>query len=172
MPVSVFENSNQEVLTFTLEPNGEQYELPHLARIGVRYSLNDGAPDRTFADMGKHSIRFWCDAPSREVEIIYPTPFDLLLADMCVRLGFCGGLVNGKPMHVTDLLPSTGAVTAEKFAELAISAESDVKSPPDKHLRWVSVLSEAFVRHMGADAVPAEALVQNFARPFDRQPDE
>lgn len=172
MPVSVFENRTEEVLTFILAPNEEQYELPYLARIGVRYFLNSGAPDRTFADMGKHSIRFWCDTPSREVEIIYPTPFDLLLADVCVRLGFCGGLVNGTLRHVTDLLPSTGAVTAEEFAELAISAESDVKSPPDKHLRWASVLSEAFVKHMDADAVPAEALVQNFAQPFDRQPNE
>lgn len=167
MPVTVFENTTSKPLTFVLEPNDERYEVPVLARVGVRYSFEDGAVNRTFADVGQHVIRFWCDCQNRDVEIVHPTPFDLLLRDVCVRLGFCGGLVNGKPTHVTDLLPDVGVVTAEEFAKLVISAECDRQSPPDKQLRWVTVLTDAFVEHLGAASAPAESLVQNLAQPFD-----
>lgn len=171
MPVAVFENTTSRPLTFVLDPNGERYEVPVLARIGVRYSFEDGAVDRTFADVGERSIRFWCDSQSRDVEIVHPTPFDLLLWDMCVRLGFCGGLVNDKPTRVVDLLPTVGRVTAEEFAELAISAESDQPGPRDEHRRWVEILSAEFVKRMGASSMPAAALVRNFAQPFDGPPE-
>jgi hypothetical protein len=71
---------------------------------------------------------------------------------------------------VTDLLPEVGVVTAEEFARLAIGAECDVQSPPDKQARWVAQLSTAFIERMGAPSVAAEALVQNFAQPFDGSP--
>ncbi|MDP1912362.1 hypothetical protein [Brevundimonas sp.] len=171
MPVTVFENTTAESLSFLLEPDGERYEVPTLARIGVRYSFENGAVDRTFSDVGEKGIRFWCDAKKREVEVVHPTPFDLLLWDMCVRLGFCGGLVNGNPTHVKDLLPEVGVVTAEEFAKLAINAECDVQSPPDQQARWVALLSTAFIERMGASWVFAEALVQNFAQPFDGPPE-
>jgi hypothetical protein len=79
MPVTVFENTTTEPLSFSLEPDGERYEVPPLARIGVRYSFENGTVDRTFADVGENSIRFWCDAGNREIEVVHPTPFDLLL---------------------------------------------------------------------------------------------
>jgi hypothetical protein len=167
MPIAVFENNTTKPLTFVVEPSNEQYEVPVLARVGVRYSFEDGVVDRTFADVGEGIVRFWCDSQSREVELVYPTPFDLLLTDVCVRLGFCGGLVNDKPTHVTRLLPTTGIVTAEEFARLAISAECDQRSSPDKELRWEVLLVAAFIEHLGAASVPAESLVQNLALPFE-----
>jgi len=167
MPISVFENTTNQPLTFILEPNEQRWEVPWLARIGVRYSFQDGATGRTFAEVGEHQIRFWCDSETREVEIVHPSPFDLLLWDICVGQGFCGGLVNGEPTHVTDLLPTGGMVTAEQFAQLAIKAEGDSRSPDEKHDRWVSRLSAAFIEHMGAPSMPAEMLVQNLAQPFE-----
>lgn len=167
MPIAVFENTTEKPLTFVVEPNLERYEVPHLARIGVRYSFEEGAVERTFADFGGGVIRFWCESETREIELVYPTPFDLLLFDVCVRLGFCGGLVNDKPTHVKRLLPTTGTVTAEEFANLAISAECDQRSSPEKELRWATKLADAFIEHLGAASVPAETLVQNLAQPFD-----
>ncbi len=169
MPVAIFENTTDKPLTFVLEPRCEQYEVPVCAKIGVQYFLPEGAVESTFVDVGDGVIRFWCDSQDRDVELVDPTPFDLLLRDMCVRLGFCGGLVNEKPTHVTDLLPATGLVTAEEFAKLAISAECDQRSSPDKVARWSATLVAAFKEHLGAASVPAESLVQNFVLPFDKQ---
>jgi len=169
MPISVFENRRKEAAPFILEPNEERYELPPLARIGVRYSFEEGELDRTFAEFGEHRISFWCDSQDRQVEIIHPTAFDLLLWDICVGAGFCGGLVNDEPTQVTDLLPATGIVTAGEFAELVIRAECDRQSPPDKHLRWIALLEAKFIQHMKSASVPAETLVQNLAQPFDAE---
>lgn len=167
MPIAVFENTTDKPLTFVLEPRREQYEVPVCAKVGVRYFCEEGAVERTFVDIGDGVIRFWCDSQDRDVELVNPTPFDLLLRDVCVRLGFCGGLVNDKPTHVTDLLPATGLVRAEEFAKLAISAECDQRSSPDKEARWSAMLAAAFIEHLGATAVPADSLVQNSALPFD-----
>jgi hypothetical protein len=167
MQVTVFENTTEKSLTFILEPNEQQYELPRLARIGVRHSVNDGVMGRTFADLGEHRIRFWCDSQDPEVEIVYPTSFDLLLWDMCVNLGFCGWTVNGQPTHVVDLIPKAGMITAEAFARLAISADGDDQGTAEQHQRWIDRLSAAFIKHMGALSVPAQNLTQNLAQPFD-----
>ena len=125
MPITVFENTTAKSLTFILEPDEQQYEVPRLARIGIRYSATEGVTGRTLVDIGEYGMRFWCDSEDREVEIVYPTPFDVLLWDMCVNLGFCGWSVNGKPIRVVDLVPTAGVVTAEEFAKLAIIAEDD-----------------------------------------------
>ena len=167
MPVSVFENTRDETVTFILEPNGEQYKLPPLARIGVRYSFDPGVDDRTFADFGEHKIRFWCDSTKRDVEIISPNGFDLLLQDICVQHGFCGGIVNDKPAHVTDLLPVSGTVTAEEFARLVIRAEHDGVDHPNKVKRWTEMLKAKFIKHMRASEAPVEALQRNLELPFD-----
>ena len=167
MAVSVFENSCDKALTFILEPNREVYNLPPLAKIGVRYSFDPGVDERTFADFGEHHIRFWCDSKRRDVEIISPNSFDLLLQDICVRNGFCGGIANGQPTHVTDLLPAGGLVTADEFARLVIRAEHDGDDPSDKVKRWTKLLTAKFVEHMGAIEAPAEALQRNLELPFD-----
>lgn len=155
MPISVFENRSEGPLTFILEPEEVHHELPPLARIGIRYSFGSGTLDRTFADIGERTIRFWCDSEAREVEIVQPNAFDLLLWDICVKGGCCGG----PAAHVTDLLPSDGVVTAEEFARLVIQAEEGGSNE-----EW---LAAKFVERMGSSSVPAEALVQNLSNPFD-----
>jgi len=167
MPISVFENTFDEPITFFLEPNDERHELAPLARIGVRYSFAPDQVDRTFADVGRHGIRFWCDTADREVEIVYPNAFDLLLHDICVKGGFCGGLVKDQPIYATDLLPTNGIVTSEEFATLVLRAEGDGGSPPGKIERWSALLQSKFVEHMGHSSVSAETLVRNLAQPFD-----
>ncbi|MGV3478490.1 MAG: hypothetical protein ACO1O3_00960, partial [Sphingobium sp.] len=163
MPISVFENRFDEPIVFSLEPHDERHELPPLARIGVRYSFGPDQMDRTFADVGRNEIRFWCDSEHREVEIIYPNAFDLLLYDICVKGGFCGGLVNDQPSHVTHLLPTTGIVTAEEFATLVLRAEGDEGSQPANVERWSERLQSQFVARMGRSSVPATELAQNLA---------
>ena len=119
MPISVFENRVEEPVTFILEPGEVQYALPPLARIGIRYSFGPGAVDRTFAYIGHCTIRFWCDSEVRDVEIVQPNAFDLLLWDICVKGGCCGGPAT----HVTDLLPSQGVVPAEDFSSLVLQSD-------------------------------------------------
>jgi hypothetical protein len=155
MPISVFENRFEEPITFVLEPDEVRYELPPLARIGIRYSSGSGTVDRTFADIGERTIRFWCDSEVRDVEIVEPNAFDLLLWDICVKGGCCGG----PAAHVTDLLPSGGVVTAEEFARLVIQAEGGGGNEG-----W---LAAKFVERMGSSSMPAETLVQNLSGPFD-----
>ncbi|MGV3455576.1 hypothetical protein [Sphingomonas sp.] len=155
MPISVFENRVEEPVTFILEPGEVQYALPPLARIGIRYSFGPGAVDRTFAYIGHCTIRFWCDSEVRDVEIVQPNAFDLLLWDICVKGGCCGGPAT----HVTDLLPSQGVVTAEDFARLVIQAEEGGSNE-----EW---LAAKFIERMGSSSVRAETLVQNLSNPFD-----
>lgn len=150
-----------------MEPNEEQFELPQLARIGIRYSFGDGLVDRTFAHVSKHGIRFWCDSPDREVEIVYASQYDLLLWNMCVGGGFCGGLSKGEPISVNMLLPATGMVSAEDFAALALRGEGDGGSPPAHVERWTAFLRDKFIEYMGRSSVPVEELKQNLAEPFD-----
>jgi hypothetical protein len=155
MPISVFVNTQEVPVTFIVEPDDEQHEVPPLAKIGVRYSFGQGVIDRTFVHVGERTVWLWCDAEIREIEIVSPTPFDLLLWDICVNGGCCGG----SAMHVTDLLPQKGTITAAEFAKLVIQAEEGGSNEA-----W---LAARFVEHMGSSLAPAEALVQNLANPFD-----
>ncbi|MDF7777056.1 hypothetical protein P1X14_17495 [Sphingomonas sp. AOB5] len=165
MPIAVFENHRDEALTFIIDPSGQVFEVPPLARIGVRYAFASGAPEWTSASHGERSISFWCDAPGIEVEIVHPMPFDRLLWALCVTYGCCGGIVDGEPVHVTDLLPGAGTVTASQFALAALAAEGI--DDGDARARWMPRLEALFRKHMGADEMPAEALARNLANPFD-----
>lgn len=167
MQVSIFENSGDDPLTFTIEPCDQRYEVPPLAKIGVRYAFADGTANWTSTDVGKHSISFWCDAAEIEVEIVHPGAFDRLLWALCVGHGFCGGIVNDEPAHVTDRLPSGGVVTAKQFALLAIACEGDGEEEPARRDRWVASIVALFREHMCADSVPTERLTRNYANPFD-----
>jgi hypothetical protein len=90
----------------------------------------------------------------------YTTPpdvqggYDALLHEVCVRLGYCGCIKDGKPLHVDDFIPERGLVTADQFAEWVVLADNMTPStnPHLKHIR------EAFVRHMGAEFVDASLL--------------
>ncbi|WP_411287552.1 hypothetical protein [Phenylobacterium sp.] len=49
--------------------------------------------------------------------------YDKLLEEVCVRLGFCGSVVDGQPLHVDQFLPQSGVLTNEEFADALFKAE-------------------------------------------------
>lgn len=167
MPIVAFENLRTGTLELVIEPDAGTYEVPHLATAGIRYALDEGTEDRSTSVVGEQRIEFWCNAASVEVDIVHPSPFSRLLWDICVNLGFCGGLVKGEPTHVSDLLPEAGPIGAEAFADLVLGAEGDEPFADEARLRWRARLAAKFVEHLGAPAVPVEPLKRIGRRPFD-----
>lgn len=161
MPIVAFQNYREAPLVVVVEPMGERHEVPHRATLGIRYTLENGAEDRSTSVVGDQEIGFWCDAASVEVDIVYPAPFDNLLWDICVKLGFCGSVIDDEPSHVCDLIPESGSVTAEQFADLVMQAEGFAKDS------WRESLAARFVEHFGEAVVPAERLQMNLRSPFD-----
>jgi hypothetical protein len=89
-----------------------------------------------------------------------PNAFDEMLREFCVRLGWCGGVKDGKALHVTDFIPETGPVSADEFVRWLIVADGfdpDQLSAPEVK-RWIPELKAVFVKHMGADVVDASNL--------------
>jgi hypothetical protein len=170
MPIVAFENLRTETLELAIEPDGRSYEVPHLATAGIRYALDEGAEDRSTSVVWEQRIEFWCNAAGVEVDVVRPSPFERLLWDICVNLGFCGGLVKGEPTHVSDLLPESGPIGADAFADLVLSAEGDEPFADEARLRWRDRLAAKFVEHLGAPAVPVELLKRIRRRPFDPDP--
>ncbi|RZJ05992.1 MAG: hypothetical protein EON89_01410 [Brevundimonas sp.] len=83
--------------------------------------------------------------------------YDNLLEDLCARLGFCGSVVDERPMHVDDLLPRSGIVTAEIFADALFRAEGwDPEGSEAGTFR--SSVRDAFVRHFGGTEIDAALL--------------
>lgn len=166
MTILTFDNGEKEPLILVLEPADEEYSIPHLATAGVRLMAEDGVEQRFSCTVDERRIALWCDSPNYEVEIVYPSPFDLLLRDICVRLGYCGGIVDDAPCIVDDLLPSSGTVTARQFAEAAIRADGDSPEEPMSETR-IGWLEEAFARFFDPAGVPAESLRRNLRLPFE-----
>ena len=80
--------------------------------------------------------------------------YDKLLEEVCVRLGFCGSVVDGQPLHVDQFLPQSGVLTIEAFADALFKAEGwDPAGSEAKAFR--SSVHEAFVRHMGGSEMDA-----------------
>jgi len=87
---------------------------------------------------------------------------EALMHEVCVERGWCGSVVDGQPLHVTDFLPEKGAVTADQFAGWLFAA--DGVDPDEDRAKWqthLDGLREAFVRHMGAEATDVERLKWN-----------
>lgn len=83
--------------------------------------------------------------------------YDKLLEDVCVRLGFCGSIVDGQPLHVDQFLPQTGTLTDEDFADAVFNAEGwDADGSEARRFR--SSVRDAFVRHMGGAEIDASML--------------
>lgn len=82
--------------------------------------------------------------------------YDDLRRHICVEFGFCGSIKDGLPLHVDDLIPSEGVVTADQFAEFAFQAEGlDPRSDP-KQLK--AAIKAAFINLLGSHTVDATAL--------------
>ncbi|KCZ94460.1 hypothetical protein [Hyphomonas johnsonii] len=75
--------------------------------------------------------------------------FSALMHAVCVGLGYCGSVKDGRTLHVTDLLPAAGMLSAEDFASCVFLAEG--MAPDTKNHR--EEIMQAFVQHMGADRV-------------------
>jgi hypothetical protein len=89
-----------------------------------------------------------------------PNAFDGMMHEFCVKLGWCGCVKDGKPLHVSDFIPETGAVSADEFARWLITADGfdpDQLSASDAR-HWISQLKAVFVKHMGADVIDASNL--------------
>lgn len=82
--------------------------------------------------------------------------YDELRRHICVELGFCGSIRDGLPLHVDDLIPSEGVVTADQFAELAFVAEGLDPSNDPKQLK--AAIKAAFMNLLGSHAVDATTL--------------
>lgn len=80
--------------------------------------------------------------------------YDKLLEDVCVRLGFCGSVVDGQALHVDQFIPQAGVLTDEEFADALFKAEG--WDPAGSEARtFRSSVCEAFVRHMGGSEMEA-----------------
>jgi hypothetical protein len=80
--------------------------------------------------------------------------YDKLLEEVCVRLGFCGSVVDGQTLDVDQFLPESGVLTNEEFAVALFKAEG--WDPDGLEARtFRSSVREAFVRHMGGSEMDA-----------------
>lgn len=165
MPIVEFENQNDDDLVLTVSPWGDEHKIPHLARVGIRYTLKVGEEDRCYASISDNSIDFWCNADTYEIDVVLPSLYDRLLRCLAVG-GWCGGIVNDKPTTVCDLLPATGMVGAQEFARLVMVADGWPQTEPlaQRHLDWIEA---KFVEYLGSEAVSVDVLQPNLARAFE-----
>lgn len=85
------------------------------------------------------------------------TAYSKLLNEVCVRLGFCGSVVDNQPLNVDQFLPKSGSISSEAFAIALFKAEGWDPEGPGAH-EFGPAVREAFDRHMGNAAVDAELL--------------
>jgi len=71
---------------------------------------------------------------------------DILLADLCVIWGFCGGLTGWELAH------EGGTITAESFTRAVVEAE---ELKPHETVAWLPKISAAFVERYGAQVSKA-----------------
>jgi hypothetical protein len=85
--------------------------------------------------------------------------FDPLMKRICVGLGYCGGMSGGQPMHVTDFIPKDGVVTADEFVDMVFLGDGmDPAHERSRRQHIADQIREAFVMHMGTEAVDARPL--------------
>lgn len=85
--------------------------------------------------------------------------YNALMHECCVGRGWCGSVVDGKPLHVDMFIPDSGPVTADQFADWIFAAEGvDPMANAEKWQEHADGLRDAFVRHMGSAIVDARAL--------------
>lgn len=88
-----------------------------------------------------------------------PTKFDGMMHEFCVGYGWCGAIVDGKDLHVTDFVPESGIVTADQFVCWLIKADGlDPEELSSQVKKWQKDLRAVFIKHMGSDAVDAAEL--------------
>lgn len=88
-----------------------------------------------------------------------PNKFNGMLREYCVDFGFCGSIKNEKAIHVTDLIPKTGIISAEDFVEWLCDAE--IMGEHDR-VKYRDKLKTIFIKHMGGSEVDAKQLHSNY----------
>ncbi|MEO0894644.1 MAG: hypothetical protein AAFY35_18765 [Pseudomonadota bacterium] len=86
------------------------------------------------------------------------SPYEALLHDVCVRLGFCGGMVDGKPSHVSDFIPDEGSVSAKQFSNWVFLAEGMEEPLSQPFIDMKRDIERLFVKHLSAEAVDVSIL--------------
>jgi hypothetical protein len=90
----------------------------------------------------------------------HPNAFDGMMHEFCAIRGYCGGVKDGKPMHVSNFIPEAGPVSADQFARWLVVANgfdlNRLSTSQFRHL--IGELASVFVKHMGADVVDASNL--------------
>lgn len=85
------------------------------------------------------------------------TAYVKLTQDVCVRLGFCGGVVDNRALHVDQFVPKSGPVTADAFATALFRGEGWEPEGPEAR-KYRPAVCDAFVRYMGGSEVDASLL--------------
>jgi hypothetical protein len=98
--------------------------------------------------------------------------FDALMHEACVVWGFCGTVKVGRPVHVLDIVPARGPVTADQFVDWLFLADNlNPNVEPERWARHKAALRAAFVKHMGGDVVDARLLRYSSEGPEDDDDD-
>jgi hypothetical protein len=85
--------------------------------------------------------------------------YEALMDFVCVKWGFCGCVKNEKPLHVDDLIPPDGPVSADQFVEWIFLADNmNPNVDPDKWNKAKKAIKSAFIEKMGGDIVDAKLL--------------
>lgn len=79
---------------------------------------------------------------------------------LCVNLGFCGCIKDGKPSHIDDYIPRSGKVSADQFVDWVFLAEN--MDPISQPTRLQRQIRSAFVEYLGHESVDVEALDHKF----------
>lgn len=85
--------------------------------------------------------------------------FDALMTFTCTEMGYCGCIKNNNTLHITLLIPDSGLVTANQFADWVLLADNvNPNVENDNWLHHKDMLKAKFIEYMGADTVEASKL--------------
>ena len=83
------------------------------------------------------------------------------MSELCVGHGLCGSEV-----HVHDLLPETGMLTADRFATLLMKSEKATREYDRKYYdRTHALAARLFVENLGADKIEIGEIRSDRANP-------
>lgn len=85
--------------------------------------------------------------------------FKNLLDYICIQHGFCGSIKNDRPLHVTDIIPSSGKICVDDFVDWVFLADDmNPSSEPEKWENHKNDIRAAFIKIMGSSIIDADKL--------------
>lgn len=83
-----------------------------------------------------------------------PSSYQRLLHELCVTYGHCGS-----DIHVDELLPEDGKISASQFAGLMLKAEKmSPEAYPESYPKNFRLIEEKFEQHLGDKIVDVVLL--------------